>query len=127
MSTRLSTDKRITPAYKWHYIIKEVGMQHNNGTNVRHATNRTLWEGLSQDNAQECECGSAFHRSSVDKASTSTSARGLGRGARRRARLRAGSLSSSRTLSGWECCAIDCGGGGGWCGRTLFAGEVGAL
>ena len=82
---------------------------------------------LSQDNAQECECGGAFHRSSVDEAGTSTSARGLGRGTGRRARLRAGSFSNSRTLSGWERCAIDRGGGGGWCGRALFTGEVGAL
>ena len=29
---------------------------------------------LSQDRAQECECGSAFDRSSVDKAGTSTGA-----------------------------------------------------
>ena len=61
------------------FIIKEVSKQHNR-TSVRHATNSTLWEGLSQDNAQECECGSAFHRSNVDKAGTSTSAGGLSRG-----------------------------------------------
>jgi len=109
------------------FIIKEVSMQHNNGTSVRHATNSTLWEDLSQDNAQERECGSAFHRSNLDKAGTSTSARGLSRGTGRRTRLRAGRPSRPRTLSGRERCGIDRGGGGGWRGRALFAGEVGAL
>jgi len=61
------------------FVIKEVGMQHNNGTSasVRYATNSTLWEGLSKDNTQECEGGSTLHGRSVDKAGASTSARGL--------------------------------------------------
>ena len=75
-----------------------------------------------KDNAQEREGGSTPHGSSVDKASTS--ARGPSRRTRRRTRLGAG---SPRTLSGRERCGIDRGGRGRWGGRTLLAGEVGAL
>jgi hypothetical protein len=67
--------------------------------------------GLSKDNAQEREGGSTLHGSSVDKAGTSTSARGLSGGTGRRASV---GTSSPRALSGRERCGIDRGGGGGW-------------
>jgi len=80
--------------------------------------------GLSKDNTQECQGGSTLHGSSVDKAGTS--ARGLGRGTRRRTRF-AASCPRILTLSRRERRGVDCRGGGGWGGRTLLAGEVGAL
>lgn len=102
-------------------------MQRNNGTNtsVHDATNIMLWKGVSsEDNAQECECGSTLHGSSIDKAGTSTSARGLGGGTCRRTRF---GVSIPGTLSGRKRCGVDRRGGCRWGGRSLLAGEVGTL
>lgn len=80
--------------------------------------------GLSKDNAQECKGGDTLHGSGVDKAGTSTRARGLGGGTRRCTRFGA---SIPRTLSGRERCGVDRRGGGGCDGRALLFGEIGTL